>query len=136
MLYVCDIIVSLYLHYRIYSHNYSQRYLQCIQKPELNSAGFFKWIVLGIILRWFWLPECRSSHRRCSINKLSLKIGRQTGLRYYGNYHFLKLDFGIWIKIRSVFGVSNLSWWRENVSFTSGNLGFEDKIDDISVCST
>ena len=33
-----------------------------------------------------------------------------TGLRYYGNWPFLKRDLGILIKISSVFGISNISW--------------------------
>ena len=57
-------------------------------------------------------------------------------LRYYGNCHFLKWDFGISFKISSVFGILNLSRCDENVNFTKGNWGFEEKIDGISVCST
>lgn len=54
---------------------------------------------------------------------------------YYVNCNFWKLDFGISIKINSVIGISNLSLWRGNVNFTNRNLGFQEKIDDVLVCT-
>ena len=67
-----------------------------------------------------------------NIDKSTLISEFRTGLQYYGNCHFIKRDLGISIKISSVFGVSNLFLRRENLSFTNGNPGFEEKIDNIS----
>ena len=43
-------------------------------------------------------------------------------------------DFGISIKIISIFGILKLLQWRKNVNFSNGNLGFEKKINGISLC--
>ena len=76
---------------------------------------------------WSWLLSFSFS--------LSLSCGGRTGLRYYGNCRFLKQDTEVSIKISTVFCISNLLHWRENVNFTNGNLGFQGKIDGISVYS-
>ena len=58
------------------------------------------------------------------------------GVGVYGNSHFLKKDFTISINISSVFGISKHSQCWESVSFTNRNLGFDEKLDNISVCPT
>ena len=59
--------------------------------------------------------------------------GGHTGLRYYGNYHFLKRDLENSVITSSAVSILNLARWRENLNFTDGNPGFEEKIDGISI---